>query len=138
MRVDRLGHVNIRTPAFAETIAFYEACLGLRAGPAVSSRARPQNVWLHDEAGDPIIHVNGPMEGEAVYPQGAASRLDHFALDCSGLESCIARLEAQGVPFERIRIEARGLTQLNLTDPNGLKVELTFSDLNEGPPALAK
>ena len=42
------------------------------------------------------------------------------------------------MPFQRIRIEMRGLTQLNLTDPNGLKVELTFSDLNEGPPAPAK
>jgi catechol 2,3-dioxygenase-like lactoylglutathione lyase family enzyme len=138
MRVDRLGHVNIRTPAFAETIAFYEACLGLRAGPAVSSQARPQNVWLHDEAGDPIIHVNGPIEGETVHPEGAASRLDHFALDCSGLESCIARLQVQNVPFQSIRIEARGLTQLNLTDPNGLKVELTFSDPDEGPPAPAR
>lgn len=138
MRVDRLGHVNIRTPAFAETIAFYEACLGLRAGPAVSSQARPQNVWLHDEAGDPIIHVNGPIAGETVHPEGGASRLDHFALDCSGLASCIARLEAQGVPYQRIRIEARGLTQLNITDPNGLKVELTFSDPDGDRPNPAK
>ncbi|QJU60026.1 hypothetical protein HL653_21840 [Sphingomonas sp. AP4-R1] len=138
MRVDRLGHVNIRTPAFAETIAFYEACLGLRAGPAVSSQARPQNVWLHDEAGDPIIHVNGPIEGEAVHPHGGGSRLDHFALDCSGLDSCIARLDAQGVPYQRIRIAARGLTQLNITDPNGLKVELTFSDPDGDRPAPAK
>jgi catechol 2,3-dioxygenase-like lactoylglutathione lyase family enzyme len=138
MRVDRLGHVNIRTPAFDETIAFYEACLGLRAGPAVSSQARPQNVWLHDEASDPIIHVNGPMAGETIFPEGAVSRLDHFALDCSGLDSCIKRLAAQGVAYQRIRIELRGMTQLNLIDPNGIKVELTFSDLNEGPPAPAK
>ena len=138
MRVDRLGHVNIRTPAFDETIAFYEGCLGLRARPAVSSRARPQNVWLHDEAGDPIIHVNGPMADETAYPEGSVSRLDHFALDCSGLASCIAQLEAQGVPYQRIRIELRGMTQLNLLDPNGIKVELTFSDLNEGPPAPAR
>jgi catechol 2,3-dioxygenase-like lactoylglutathione lyase family enzyme len=138
MRVERLGHVNINTPAFAETIAFYETCLGLRAGPAVSSQARPENVWLHDAAGDPIIHVNGPIAGETVHPEGAGSRLDHFALDCTGLASCIARLDAQGVPYRRIRIEARGLTQLNLTDPNGLKVELTFSDRNEGPPDPAR
>ncbi|MDO6415566.1 VOC family protein [Sphingomonas sp. BIUV-7] len=137
MRVVRLGHVNIRTPAFDETIAFYETCLGLRAGPAVSSVARPQNVWLHNEAGDPIIHVNGPMGDEAVYPEGAGSRLDHFALDCTGLDACIARLEANGVPFQRIRLEARGMSQLNLFDPNGLKVELTFSDRDEGLPARA-
>jgi catechol 2,3-dioxygenase-like lactoylglutathione lyase family enzyme len=124
MRVDRLGHVNIRTPAFADTIAFYEAVLGLRAGPAASANARLQNVWLYDEAGDAIIHV---------HPEGAASRFDHFALDCSGLDSCIARLDEQGISFERFRIEARGLTQLNITDPNGLKVELTFSDRTEGP-----
>lgn len=138
MRVERLGHVNIRTPAFAETIAFYEACLGLRAGPALSSQARPQNVWLHDEAGDPIIHVNGPLPDEAVHPEGATSRLDHFALECSGLAGFVGRLEQLGVPFERVRLEARGLTQLNLIDPNGLKVELTFSDRDEDPPSRAR
>jgi len=138
MRVDRLGHVNIRTPAFDETIAFYEAALGLRAGPAVSANIRLQNVWLYDEAGDAIIHVNGPMPGETVHPEGAASRFDHFALDCSGLDSCIARLEEQGIDFERFRIDLRGMTQLNITDPNGLKVELTFSDRNEGLPDPAK
>ncbi|PZU07543.1 VOC family protein [Sphingomonas sp.] len=138
MHVVRLGHVNILTPAFAETIAFYESCLGLRAGPAASSQARPQNAWLHDEGGHPIIHVNGPMEGETIHPEGAASRLDHFALDCTGLDSCIIRLEARNVPYRRIRIEARGLTQLNIVDPNGLKVELTFTDPDGDPPARAK
>lgn len=132
MRVERLGHVNIRTPAFAETIAFYETCLGLRAGPAASAQNRPQNVWLYDEAGDPIIHVNGPLAHEIVPPHGGASRLDHFALDCSGLDSCIARLETHGVAFQRTRIAARALTQLTLIDPNGIKVELTFADPDEG------
>ena len=128
MRVLRLGHVNIRTPVLAETIAFYERCLGLRSGPAASARGRRENVWLYDAADVPLIHVNGIAPDEMVPPAGTSGRLDHFAIDCEGLDRCIAWLDAEGVPYERLRIEARGLTQLNVRDPNGLKVELTFSD----------
>ena len=35
------------------------------------------------------------------------------------------------MPFEEVRIAARGLIQLNVVDPNGLKVELTFSDAED-------
>lgn len=73
-------------------------------------------------------HVNGVEPGETAPPAGQHGRLDHFALDCTGLAACAARLEAAAIPFERLRIEARGLTQLNIVDPNGLKVELTFED----------
>lgn len=128
MRVEGLGHVNIRTPDFDATIDFYERAVGLIAGPAASASMRPQNVWLHDAAGRPIIHVNGPLPGEVANPAGAGSRLDHFAMDCEGLDDCIGRLDAEDIPFERVRIEARGMTQLNIYDPNGIKVELTFVD----------
>ncbi|MDE1916003.1 MAG: VOC family protein [Sphingomonadales bacterium] len=126
MRVDRLGHVNIRTPLFEETLLFYEACLGFRRGPAVSAVMRPDNVWLYDEQGQPLIHVNAPLPGEAAAPAGQASRLDHVAFDCSGLSSCRERLTANGVAFREQPLPARRLHQLNLLDPNGIKVELTF------------
>ena len=131
MQVQGLGHVNIRTPDFQATLDFYQNCLGLVAGPAASANGRPQNAWLHDAAGRAIIHVNGPLPHEPIFPAGASSRLDHYALECVGLDACIDRLRAAGVPFERLRIEVRGLTQLNILDPNGIKVELTFVDAVE-------
>lgn len=126
MRVERIGHVNIRTPLLEETLIFYENCLGLRRGPAVSAVQRPDNVWLYDEQDQPLIHVNGPLPGEQVAPKGQTSRLDHVAFDCTGLAACRQRLTAQGIAFREQPLPARNLHQINLLDPNGIKVELTF------------
>ena len=127
MRVARIGHVNIRTPLMEETLGFYETFLGLRRGPAVLAVMRADNVWLYDAQDVPLIHVNLSLPGEAVPPAGYASRLDHVAFDCTGLQTCRARLIEGGVPFREQPLPARRLHQINLRDPNGVKVELTFS-----------
>jgi catechol 2,3-dioxygenase-like lactoylglutathione lyase family enzyme len=133
MRVLRIGHVNIRTPLLEQTLLFYERCLGLRRGAAVSAVQRADNVWLYDDHDLPLIHVNGPLPGETVAPHGLASRLDHVAFDCTGLAACRARLAGAGIAFREQALSARGLHQINLLDPNGIKVELTFpADEAEG------
>ena len=126
MRVKRIGHINIRTILIEETLVFYETCLGFVRGPAVSAIQRADNFWLYDPQGVPLIHVNGPMGGEAVAPQGLVSRLDHVAFDCSGLGACRSRLTAQGVAFHEQALTTRNLHQINVLDPNGIKIELTF------------
>lgn len=130
MRVDGLDHVNIRTPLFEETLAFYERALGLcRAlGAAASEEMRHLNIWLLDANGAAPIHVNATLPGESAAAEGAPSRLDHIALACGGLAACMERLGALGVPFHRVDNPARGTTQLNLRDPNGIKIELSFRD----------
>ena len=120
MRVERIGHVNIRTDDVAATVAFYVRLLGLRAAPGASASARQDNVSL--------IHVNGFAADEPPVARGSHSRLNHFALDCVGLAACVARLDEAGIAYRRARIEARALTQLTLPDPNGLMVELSFAD----------
>ena len=126
MRVKRIGHINVRTTLIEETLTFYENCLGFVRGPAVSAMQRADNVWLYDPQGVPLIHVNGPAGGEAVAPQGSVSRLDHVAFDCSGLRACRSRLTARGVAFHEQALTARHLHQINVLDPNGIKIELTF------------
>lgn len=126
MHVDRIGHVNIRTPMMEETLVFFETYLGLRRGPSTSGVMRKDNVWLYDAHDLPLIHVNGPLPDEVVAPHGLASRLDHVAFDCSGLNACRDRLIADGIAFHEQPLPARRLHQLNLRDPNGIKIELTF------------
>ncbi|WP_206240874.1 VOC family protein [Novosphingobium terrae] len=128
MHVERIGHVNIRTPLVEETLVFYETYLGLRRGDAVSAVWRADNVWLYDAQGFPLIHVNGPLPDEIAAPEGLTSRLDHVAFDCSGLKACRERLTAGGIAFREQPLPARQMHQLNLLDPNGIKVELTFRD----------
>ncbi len=128
MKVERLGHINIRTPLFEETLAFYERVLGLRRGEAASMRDQSGNAWLYDEAGAPLIHVNSPLPGEAVRPAGADGRLDHVAFDCSDADGFRARLDALGLAYRAAPTAAGGLFQINLHDPNGIKLELTFRE----------
>ena len=52
--------------------------------------------------------------------------LDHIALHTTGLPEVLARLQAQAVPFQSRRVDAQGLFQLFLFDPNGVKVELNI------------
>lgn len=128
MKVERLGHVNIRTPAFEETCAFYERALGLTRGPAASMLDQTGNAWLYDEGGHPVIHVNSPSAGEAPREAGVSARLDHVAFDCSDVAGFEARLRELGIPHRTAPTPAGGLVQINLHDPNGIKVELTFRE----------
>lgn len=128
MRILKIDHINIRTPLFEETLRFYEDCLGMRRGPVGSVHGRPQNLWLYAD-GVPLIHVNGPTGDEVVAEIGVKSRLDHFALSCSGLAQWRAHLTAQGVAFREARLQGREVTQLNLLDPNGVKIELQFAEI---------
>lgn len=128
MRILKIDHVNIRTPLFEETLRFYEDYLGMQRGPAGSVHGRPQNLWLYAD-GVPLIHVNGLTGDETVAEVGVKSRLDHFALNCSDLGDWRAHLTALGVPFREARLQGREVTQLNLLDPNGVKIELQFAEV---------
>lgn len=120
----RLGHINIKTPLIEETIGFFEL-LGLRRGVAATLADQQRNAWLYDEEGRPIVHVNALADGETREPHHAA-RLDHVAFDCEEEAAFAARLAAAGVPYLRRETNVPGLVQFNLTDPNGIRIELTF------------
>lgn len=127
MPLTRLGHVNIRTPLVEETVRFFEVGLGLKRGQAATTIDQVNNVWLYDERGAPVIHVNAPAPGEAERPADVVSRLDHMAFDCTDPAAFAARLKAARIPFVTVHTEAGGYVQYNCRDPNGLKVELTFA-----------
>lgn len=127
MPVLRLAHANIRTPALDETLHFFETALHLRRGPSLTTIDQLRYVWLYDGAGNPVIHVNAPAEGEPARAAGMESRLDHIAFDCADAAGMAAYLRAAAIPFEIVHSEAGGFIQYNLLDPNGIKVELTFA-----------
>ncbi len=125
----KLGHVNIRATVLEETVAWYERTLGLRRGQADTNPDRLQNLWLFDAAGDACVHVNQLAAGDVRAPQG---HVDHFAFDAEDRAAMEAHLTAIGEPYQTISYPDAQLVQLNLRDPNGVKVELTFR--NQAPP----
>ena len=124
MTVRDLNHVNITAPAerLRKVRDFYVEVIGLVEGP------RPDfgigGYWLY--AGDrALVHLIEPRDGAAPLPAGG-SMLDHIAFSCSDLPATVTRLERSGIPFQRREFPEYGFTQLFVTDPAGLGVELNF------------
>nr|AGU09953.1 hypothetical protein [uncultured organism] len=125
MAIEAIGHINIKTPEFAETMRFWQTVFDLVRGPAATLADEENNAWLHSADGRPIIHVNSLSPGDD-RPAGLVNRLDHVAFDCSDLEVMRARLDAAQVTYRVVQTRVPGMVQINLHDPNGIKVELTF------------
>lgn len=125
MRVNRIDHINLRTSLLEETSVFYEKLLGLKRGRA-AGMDQSRNAWLYDEEGRPIVHVNMPERGEREMPGDDTGRVHHIALDCTGYDAMIARLDELQQAYQSNVIAEIGLRQLFVMDPNGLRLELNF------------
>ena len=131
MRVNRIDHINLRTPLLDETIGFYVGLLNLRRGEAVSMD-QARNAWLYDEENRPIIHINMPNEGDPEYLGTDSGRLHHIAFDCAGYDEQVERLAELGYDYSVNVIAQIGLRQIFLPDPNGVSIELNFRPESEG------
>ena len=120
-----LGHINIRTDRLEDTVRFYCDLLGFRRGEAATRPGSANHAWLFDSAGSPSIHVQAPAL-PAGGDQSPRSGVHHVAFNCSGIDAWTERLKAAGVDFTRSDFPEAGMAQLNLTDPNGVRLELSF------------
>lgn len=125
MHVKRIDHINLRTPLLEETVTFYEQLLGLKRGP-LPGIDETRNAWLYDMAGQPIIHINMPPEGDAVLQDRDSGRIHHVALDCTDYEGLATKLVDMGLPYHSNHMESFGLRQVFVHDPNGVLLELNF------------
>jgi catechol 2,3-dioxygenase-like lactoylglutathione lyase family enzyme len=136
MQLDGLDHANLRCRPqdLPAALVFYRDLLGLAEGP------RPAfdfpGHWLY-AGGRPVLHLAaretvGPPEGPA-----AGASFEHIAFRARGLAGTRALLAARGIPFAEAPLPGFPLHQLFLTDPFGLRVELTFDMAAEAPDAAA-
>lgn len=129
MKVNALDHVNIITADLDGTASFYEDLLGLerRNGPPPLT---PQNCqWMYDQANRPILHLNSedcPRAYDRETRSGPTGAVHHIALNCSGYDEMIARLDRRAADFQRNTVAAIGLRQIFTMDPNGVLLELNF------------
>lgn len=133
MALDRLQHVLIQTTDLAGTVRWWEEVLGLARGPNPDFGFPV--AWLY-LGGEDVLHITeGGAQVSAnrqayLSQQSQATQgtgvLDHIAFRATDLPGTLARLKARGVPFASRRVDAQGLFQLFLFDPNGVKVELNF------------
>ncbi|MBT8458629.1 MAG: glyoxalase [Rhodobacteraceae bacterium] len=120
MKLHRLDHVNIRTAQLGPMVEFYERILGLRAG------ARPDfgfpGAWLYlDE--HPIVHLVGvEQECASVDP-----KIEHFAIEATGLKEFISRLEAAGIAHAVRPVPGYPILQVNFRDVDGNHIHVDFN-----------
>jgi catechol 2,3-dioxygenase-like lactoylglutathione lyase family enzyme len=131
MHVQRLDHVNIRTHDLEATRAFYVDIVGLRAGD------RPPfdfpGLWLYDDR-VAVIHVTGLDASDARTTDGGS--VDHIAFCVEGLRAMRERVARAGVRAQEAVVPRNGDVQIFLRDPNGVKIELTFTAAEAATEAL--
>jgi catechol 2,3-dioxygenase-like lactoylglutathione lyase family enzyme len=127
MQLDRIDHYTLRcTEAQLEPLrVFYGDVLGLQVGP------RPDfdfpGTWLY-LGGHPVVHLAALAHRTETQAGVAASAsgLDHVAFRASGLAATRRRLTERGMSWEERPVPGFPLHQVFLTDPLGLRIELTF------------
>ncbi len=129
MKVNALDHVNIITDDLEGTAQFYADVFELdrRNAPAPLT---PENAqWMFDDAGRAILHINHtlcPRTYEREVMPGPTGSIHHVALNCSGHDDVVARLEARGMDYQANLVASIGLRQVFTLDPNGVLLELNF------------
>lgn len=129
MKVNALDHVNIITGDLDGTARFYAELFDLdrRDAPPPLTPANAQ--WMYDDAGRAIMHINSldcPRTYEREVAPGPTGSIHHVALNCSGHDDMIARLDARGADYQCNLVAAIGLRQVFTMDPNGVLLELNF------------
>lgn len=129
MAVKNLNHINIQTKDMAGTIAFYADILGLVARETPRKPAH-ERMWLYDGQGNALIHLNlygtDSTMDRVVEPGAWTGAIHHVAFECDGLETMEAKLKSRGLDYGRKDIPELGLSQLFVTDPNHVLLELNF------------
>ncbi|MGE0559839.1 MAG: VOC family protein [Burkholderiales bacterium] len=135
MPLSHLEHFLIQTTDIEATRDWYVDVLGFREGPHPDFKFPV--VWLYLGDKDVVHLTQGGknvsenrkaylgQQSDATHGSGV---LDHVAFRCTGLRDMMEHLQRCKVEFRRRMVSDQGLFQLFLLDPNGVKVELNFSN----------
>lgn len=144
MFIERLDHVNIITPRFAETLEFYERVMQMQIAP---SPIGEHGAHLRDASGVACIHVVKVTAGNVDFLLGGnlahrtreetdpsngfsnmygSAAVDHIALRCTNLPATLQRFRDTQVPHRYFFVEMARVHQIFVRDPNGVTLELNF------------
>ena len=127
MATHGLNHVNIRANReLLEALRdFYCDIVGLHEG------FRPPfpgfGYWLYAKGATEaaVMHLYEAEPGETRQKENP-TYFDHFAFDCTEIETVEEALTKAGVPYHKATIPLTGQRQIFIQDPAGNRVELNF------------
>jgi len=133
MPLDHMQHFLVQTEDLEKTKEWYVNVLGLQTGytpdfkfPVYWLYLGKQDVLHITHGGEKVSKNRIAYVGQQSQATQGTGVIDHIAFRATGLQEMIARFESRGVPFTERQVDAQGLYQLFLFDPNGIKIELNF------------
>lgn len=139
MPLSHLEHILVQTVDMDATRDFYTRVLGMRVGPSPAFNFPV--FWLYVGDRD-VIHVTvggaNTSENRKKYvgqqsdATAGSGVIDHIAFRATGLSETMEHLTRHKVDFKKRMVNDQGLFQLFMMDPNGIKVELNFSNQEVG------
>lgn len=121
MPITRLDHVNLQTTQLDVMVAWYDAVLGMKAGPRPEFPAPGAWLYIGETA---AVHLSEVTE--TADRQGTLT-LEHFALAATNLDAFLETLVRHEVQFEQVDLPAIQLVQVNVWDPDGNHIHVDFS-----------
>jgi catechol 2,3-dioxygenase-like lactoylglutathione lyase family enzyme len=120
MAIASIHHISITAPQqlIDEVAQFYTAVLGLTEGYRPDFGV-PGN-WLYQDD-HPLVHLLA-LDNEP----GSNGHFDHIAFLCTDLTAMIEKLQSHDIEYSVFKMPELNQTQLFITDPAGIKVELNF------------
>jgi catechol 2,3-dioxygenase-like lactoylglutathione lyase family enzyme len=114
---------------------WYVKVLGLRVGPASDFKIPVYWRYLGDRdvlhittAGKNVSENRKKYVGQQSEETFGSGVIDHIAFRATGLEQMTGHLKQNGGDFKERMINDQGHYRLFLLDPNGVKIELNFSN----------
>lgn len=135
MALSHLEHFLIQTTDMEATRDWWVDVLGMRVGPAPDFKFPV--CWLYIGDQDVLHLTTGGAEvsenrkaylGQQSTDTEGSGVVDHLGFRATGLNDTMAHLKSRGIDFTQRMVSDQGLFQLFLLDPNGVKVELNFSN----------
>jgi catechol 2,3-dioxygenase-like lactoylglutathione lyase family enzyme len=142
MPVKKLDHVNFVTADMSATIAFYQDIIGLRRGKQMSAAASGTEYFYIGEEKRSILHItdaHSPKNQPSFkrYAETAENNkgnfstgsFDHFCLlmDLNDYEEMLTKIKKHNLTHDVYCHENSPIKQIWVLDPNGVRVELSFS-----------
>jgi len=135
MPLSHIEHFLLQTADMEKTRKWYVDVLGMRVGPNPDFKFPVFWLYIGDkdvvhvtEGGAKVSENRKRYVGQESQETSGSGAVDHIAFRATGLREMIAHLEGLGVDFKQRQVDDQGLYQLFMFDPNGVKIELNYSN----------
>ena len=135
MPLSHIEHFLLQTTDMAKTREWYVNVLGMRVGQSPDFKFPVFWLYLGDkdvvhvtEGGAKVSENRKRYVGQESQATTGSGAIDHLAFRATGLREMMAHLKTLGVDFKQRQVDDQGLYQLFMFDPNGIKIEVNYSN----------